>query len=151
MDWKPLVEKRDAGNGVIEYRIEQDDSNNMVLGRECTMTITIDNAGGLVRQVGRSWKDTRARLRRLADKIDDDWTPQGIAASIKKILDCEDTEDSPQQRKRVIEDAFRDGWENGWDSYRAKAQTMASMSVTYSADEFNPDWESSRTKKKLEE
>jgi hypothetical protein len=113
MDWRPLVEKRDACNGVIEYRIEQDDSNNMVLGQECTMTITIDNTGGLVRQVGRSWKDTRARLRRLADKIDDDWTPLGIAASIRKILDCEDTDDSPTQH---IEDAFRDGWENGWES-----------------------------------
>jgi hypothetical protein len=95
MDWKPLVEKRDVSNGVIEYRIEQDDSNNTMLGPECTMTITIDDVGGLVCQVGRSWKDTRARLRRLATKIDEDWTTEGIALSIQKILDCEDTDNVP--------------------------------------------------------
>lgn len=52
---------------------------------------------------------------------------------------------------RSIEDAFRDGWENGWDSHRAKAQTSGNISVCYSADEFDPDWEASKTKKKMEE
>jgi hypothetical protein len=132
MNWKPLIEKRDAGNGVIEYRTEQDDSTIAVLGQECTILFTVDNTGEMVRQVGRSWKNTRARLRTLAAKIDEDWTTEGIAASIRKILDCEDTEDSPTKHKREVKDAFCDGW----DSYRIKIQTA------------EPECDSSYTKRK---
>lgn len=49
------------------------------------------------------------------------------------------------------QEAFRDGWEEGWDAHRAKAQTFGNISVTYDNDDFEPDWESSATRRKMEE
>ncbi|RPH40630.1 MAG: hypothetical protein EHM87_21690 [Burkholderiales bacterium] len=51
---------------------------------------------------------------------------------------------------RDVADAYQEGWTDGWDSYRVKAQTMGSISVTYGSEEFDDDWGCSQTKKKLE-
>lgn len=50
-----------------------------------------------------------------------------------------------------LKEAFRDGWEEGWDAHRAKAQTLSDISVTYSNDDFESDWECSATRRKMEE
>jgi len=50
-----------------------------------------------------------------------------------------------------LKEAFRDGWEEGWDAHRAKAQFYGNISVTYDNDDFETDWESSATRRKMEE
>jgi len=60
-------------------------------------------------------------------------------------------DDTPARRRQEIEDAFRDGWETGWDSCRRFSKTLAVQGLTYSADEFDPDWDASKTKRNLEE
>lgn len=49
------------------------------------------------------------------------------------------------KRKQALEDAFRDGWENGWSSCRHRARKEPADAITYSAEDFNPDWATSRT------
>ena len=53
--------------------------------------------------------------------------------------------------RTAIEAAFRDGWEEGWESCRIRMEKAGSAGVSYSADDFNPDWDGSRTKMALEE
>lgn len=58
---------------------------------------------------------------------------------------------TPDPHKREVENAFRDGWENGWDTCRHKVRDSGTTSVVYGSDDFDPDWDDSQTKKKLEE
>jgi hypothetical protein len=96
----------------------------------------------LTRETAKFFRDsTAAKL--------DHYRCSRLASLLYKLLELADV-GRPSYRHEV-EDAFRDGWETGWSSCRIKVRDQGTTDVVYSADEFNPDWDSSQTNKKLEE